>query len=350
MKKHIAKIVQFVSQTFCHAPMVLLPERLQKKCFINGLIICIILLGSCNTKKDLIVGTPDFNIKGYTVQDAQDNFGNPIKEVVFQFEGNADVISFFSGEPLKEYAYKDGRIIGIDAVNVSFEYVADMGDGTDPTWKQLFVMATTNFDGTVTEEGEGWIDITDRFNIPMAKDFTTRTLTSADISDLLVPGQPLYIGFKYITYPRSASAAYTTWDIHEFKISVETLLGSEIIYNQRVAAFPLYHFGPDDASDPSRTPRSTSTTSRLRFRANVLAANRPFTAGDWAIAPPIVVDNEINLGPDRPVGIKNRIDPALSNYTYVYDKPGTYKATFVATNITSHSEASVVKEIEITIP
>src|SRR5690606_1042450 len=173
-----------------------------------------------------------------------------------------------------------------------------MGDGTDPTWKQLFVMATTNFDGTVTEEGEGWIDITDRFNIPMAKDFTTRTLTSADISDLLVPGQPLYIAFKYITFPRTVSGAYTTWDIHEFKINVETMLGSETIVNQRNAALPLYHFGPDDASDPSRSARSVSSTSRLRFRANIVAANRPLTAGVWAVAPPIVVEDEIDLGPD----------------------------------------------------
>lgn len=314
------------------------------------ILSCLLLLFGCNKDSDLQVGTPSFNVIDYTLRDGIDSLGNPVQQVVFNLEGNADIISFYSGEVFHEYTYKDGHVIDVDALNMSFEYIAAVGAGTDPDWDQLSVHATNSFDGTVTEAGEGWTDITARFAIPKAHDATSRTTTDADISDLLVTGQPLYIAFKYITPPRTVSAAYTTWDIHEFKVNAETTLGVETVVNQRDAALPLYHFGPDDADTEGRAARTVTTPTRLRFRANILAANMPFMAGVWAVSPPIVLEKEIDLGPDRPIGVKSRIDPVLKEYVYVYDEPGTYKVAFVASNVTTKGEASVVKELEIIVP
>lgn len=312
---------------------------------------CLLLLFACS--KGLEVDSPSFSVSGYTVNEVVDSAGNPVKQVVFNIEGNADVISFFSGEILHEYAHKDGRILPTDALNMSFDYFAGMGAGTNPDWKQLSVKASSNFNGSLTTEGvEGavWTDITDRFSLPMAKDVDVRTSTSADISDLAVDGQPLYIAFRYVTPPRTVSAAYTTWDVFEFTVSQETALGSTPLVSQREGAFPLYYFGPNDADTPGRADRTVSTTARLRFRANILAANLPLEAGVWAISAPLVVGADADLGPDRPVSIKNRIDPVLSAYTYNYTKPGTYKVTFVASNVTTAEEAKVVKELDVIIP
>jgi len=312
----------------------------------------LLLLCACNKDKDLLVKTPSFDVTGYTIQDGIDSLGNPVKQVVFNMEGNADVISFYSGEVFHEYIYKDGHIIGTDAVKVSFAYEATVNHAsTPPEWEQLSVQAATSFNGTVTAEGEGWTDITARFSLLRAQDMTGRVETSADISDLAVPGQPLYIAFKYITPAgRPVSNAYTTWDIFNFKVSQETLLGSAAVVDQTIAALPLYLFGPNDADDPARAARSVSTTARLRFRANIVAANWPLEAGAWAVAPPIVVEDEIDLGPDRPQSIKNRIDPVLTSYTYIYNEPGTYKVAFVASNVTTKGEAKVVKELEVVVP
>src|SRR5690606_31691658 len=318
--------------------------------YFYPILSCLILLSSCNKDSDLMVETPSFDVIDYTLRDGIDSLGNPVKEVVFNLEGNADIISFYSGEVFKEYAYKDGRIIGVDALTMSFEYNTSVGAGTDPDWDQLSIHATNSFDGTVTAEGEGWADITARFGIPKAHDVTARTTTSADISDLLVPGQPLYIAFKYNTPSRTVSSAYTTWDIHEFRVNAQTILGTETVVNQRDAALPLYHYGPDDATTPGRSARSVTSPTRLRFRANILPDNMPFAAGVWAVSPPIVLEKEIDLGPDRPTGIKSRIDPVLKEYAYVYDKPGTYKVAFVASNITTKGEAKVVKELNIIVP
>ena len=133
-------------------------------------------------------------------------------------------------------------------------------------------------------------------------------------------------------------------------MEAETLLGVEAVVSQRDAALPLYHFGPDDAATPGRSARTVSAATRLRFRANILADNMPFTAGVWAVAPPIIVEDEIDLGPDRPIAVKSRIDPVLSEYSYVYEEPGTYKVAFVASNVTTKGEAKVVRELEIIVP
>lgn len=318
--------------------------------YFSLLFPCLLLLFACDKDRDLKVENPSFNVSGYTIKDGIDSLGNPVKQVIFNMEGNADVISFYSGEVFREYAYKDGHIIATDALNMSFEYMASVGAGTNPDWQQLSVQATTNFDGTVTAQGEGWTDITERFSLPSAQDVTARTTTSADISDLIVPGQPLYIAFKYNTPSRTVSSAYTTWDIFDFKVSQETVLGSTALVSQTEAAFPLYHYGPDDATTPGRSARTVSQTSRLRFRANILAANLPLEAGVWAISSPIVVGDDVDLGPDRPISIKNRIDPVLTTYTYNYPESGTYKVAFVASNVTTKGDAKVVKELEVVIP
>ncbi len=321
-----------------------------KATYFYPILSCLLLLSGCNKDSDMMVEAPSFDVIDYAVRDGIDSLGNPVQQIVFNLEGNADLISFYSGEVFHEYTYRDGHVIDVEALTMSFEYIATLVDNPDPNWDQLSVHATNSFDGTVTEEGEGWTDITPRFAIPKAADVTARTTTSADISDLLVSGKPLYIAFKYITPPRAVGAGYTTWDIHEFKVNAQTELGVGTVVNQRDAALPLYHFGPDDASTPGRNPRTVSTTTRLRFRANTLEANVPFMAGVWAVSPPIVLENEIDLGPDRPTGIKSRIDPILKEYAYVYDKPGTYKVAFVASNVTTKGEAKVVKELDIIVP
>lgn len=310
-----------------------------------------LFLFACN--KGLDVETPSFNVAGFDVTNELDSMGSPVKKVTFKLEGYADVISFFSGETLHDYAYKDGRILKTDGLNMSFEYLASVGAGTDPKWEQLSVQASSDFNGNMDEDGINsatWTNITDRFSIPMATDINSRTTTSADISDLAVENKPLYIAFKYVTPPRTISSAYTTWDIFDFNVSQETILGTTTILSQSEAALPLYYAGPNDADIPGRSARTVSTTSRLRFRANILAQHLGETAEVWAMSPPIVVTKDADLGPDRPISIKTRIDPALTTFTYSYSEPGTYKVAFVASNVTTKAEQQTVKELEIVIP
>src|SRR5690606_20562547 len=130
-----------------------------KATYFYPILSCLLFLSGCNKDSDMMVETPSFDVIDYVVRDGIDSLGNPVQQIVFNLEGNADLISFYSGETFQEYAYKDGHIINVDALTVSFNYLASLNDGADPSWdEQLSVHAAYSFDGTVTEEGEGWTD------------------------------------------------------------------------------------------------------------------------------------------------------------------------------------------------
>lgn len=52
---------------------------------------------------------------------------------------------------------------------------------------------------------------------------------------------------------------------------------------------------------------------------------------------------------DIPLPIKGYSDAAPKEYTYIYTAAGNYRATFVASSITSYSDETVVKYIDLII-
>ena len=58
---------------------------------------------------------------------------------------------------------------------------------------------------------------------------------------------------------------------------------------------------------------------------------------------------EINMGVDHGVSIKNYQTSSVSNYKYIYTKPGVYKVAFVAANTNIYDSNKLVREIEITV-
>src|SRR5690606_39241263 len=92
--------------------------------------------------------------KNYTVDDP----------VVFKFTGDADVISFYSGEIGHDYAYREGRIFEKDFL-VNFE--TQRQDGTLEQGDQFRLFVSRDFDEEITFDNvhnyDKWEEITDRF-------------------------------------------------------------------------------------------------------------------------------------------------------------------------------------------
>src|SRR5690606_16710451 len=152
--------------------------------------ICLLLLASCS--KDLEVNkVPDFNV---TTESTTYKVG---EEVKFNITGTADNLSFYSGTPNNDYAYRNGRVIDLGNSGASMVFSSSVDGGTQAN--QLSVLASTNFNGDYSSiqslQAATWVDITNRFVFGS----TTTFLTSGekDISDLLEPGSPIYIAFKY---------------------------------------------------------------------------------------------------------------------------------------------------------
>src|SRR5882757_8152495 len=129
------------------------------------LLLVPVALASCHkeVKVALKEGTPSFDVSL-----AASNTYKVGTDVVFNFSGKADVISFFSGELYHDYAFKDGRTI--DVTNPTMTFTSAVTGGTQTN--QLAILASTDFNGVYNDtlkppltniHAATWTDITSRF-------------------------------------------------------------------------------------------------------------------------------------------------------------------------------------------
>lgn len=339
----------------------------------------LLAIASCETE----IETPDF---GVVVESNTYQVG---EEIRFEIQGNADMISFYSGEPMNEYAFRTGRTIDVSGEGTTLTFSSGVTGGTQED--QISLLASTDFDGNyenlASVKSANWVDITDRFQWGSTGTFLNST--TQDLSDLLVEGSPIYFAFKYITRPQETNGLARTHMIQTFQLN--SLLpfddGVLTITDQPNAGFQIVDQEPENA--PSR---STITTSRVSLLGNVYkdpndpiydpdnpifdpenpiydpeshlyepsAMRPPFVPYDpgspyndpqtetWAISKAITIE-EVDLGPDWSQAIKGIANAKLDEFRYTYEKPGSYKAYFVAINATINGTKETVTEMDITI-
>ena len=300
-----------------------------------SLLLACLMFSAC--KNDLVVngGEPDFNVEPLN---AEFKKGAP---VTFKLTGDAGLISFYSGEPLKQYELKDGRTEKATGGTLAFTTAVSGGTQTN----QLAVMASSNFSGNYSDIAEvkkaTWTDITSWFTLGTTTAFTAST--AKDVSDLLVPGKPLYLAFKYTTKPQTANGEARTWMVQGITYQSVTAVGN-------ITSLDMFTAGMRIVDENAKTSpaRSTATTSRITLLGNTFTAANDPASEHWAISAPISWE-DINVGPDRPVAIKGVTSTKLDSYTYTYAKAGTYKAHFVAQNANVDANKVVVRQVDVKI-
>ncbi len=349
-----------------------------------SLLFAGLMLGSCD-KPELEAEVPGFDA---TTTTATVKAGVPVK---FDIKGgDAQTISFYSGELLKEYSSKNGRVVDITGAGATMAFTSSVQAGAQTN--QLSIMASTNFSGDYSSldkvKAATWVDITNRFALGTGTAFLASG--TKDITDLFVAGKPLYIAFRYITKPQAANGINRQWFIQTFAINSKKLLDNTIslpIANQASIGFIIIDQNKDKAP-----ALSSVTSTRLTLQGNTYlhaglpqfdpnnpifnkdnpiynprdpayqpsAVFKPFVAFDpaspfndpasehWAVSKAIAAD-KVDLGPDWSSPIRGITNPVLTEYLYTYTKPGTYKAVFVASNSTVNDQKEVVKEITITV-
>lgn len=310
------------------------------------LLPLLLLLNACN--KTLDVDTPVFTIKTATITDDIDSVGNPVKKVTFELNGDADVLSFYSGELFHDYNYKDGRIVKTKSLDMTFSSNCKLNSGTIALANQLSIVASTDFSGKYVSadiHAAQWKDITSRFTIsPLVTTDDFLPSGTVDVSNLAPKGDTFYIAFKYLCPPQTTAIRHTQWRIRDYFLKSITDIGSTTIASQSTAVWNMFHEGPLESG------RSSTSSSQIVLRGNNSSANFSQSTEDWAISPPIQVGDDLDLGPDRPLAIKGAIDQPLRKFSYTYTQPGTYRVVFVASNVTVKDEQKVMREVTITIP
>jgi hypothetical protein len=293
---------------------------------INYAVLIMLCFTAC--KKTVEVTVPEFEV---STEKTTFSVGEDVK---FLLKGDPGLISFYSGEPGSDYAYKDGRILSIIQIAMSFN--SSMSFGTQ--LGQFTVLASTDFNGKydiANVKAATWKDITSKFTLPVNATYVSSGVR--DVSDLIVDGKPLYIVLRYIDDPAKAGTA-NNWLIQSFLMQSNTVLGTKALLD--LTGWTLLYDGPKE------TTRSSISASTITLRGN---ANPPRVyTEDWCVSK-IVNSGSIDVGPDRPAPIKTSRDAALSSFSYKYQAEGTYKVFFTAYNANIYGSKEVTRSVEIIV-
>jgi hypothetical protein len=296
--------------------------------YLNWLLI-LLIAGACGKENSDDLSGFDVKTDGLTFKAGE--------EVTFKLSGNPSQLAFYSGEILKDYSHKDGRVVEAGCIQMSFS--SRVQYGVQPN--QFSVLASVDFNGKYTIDdikAATWTNISDKF--ALGTDATYIYSGVVNLNDLLLveEGKPLYLVFKYVYEP--SAGVGRSWYVQNFSLKSQTVLGLTTLFDQNSAGWQLVSYGPKEQSTAS-----VSTTTIL-LRAN--SSNPTIYAEEWCISKPIYVSS-VDVGPDWAAPIKGYSDKMLTEYKYVYNTPGNYRATFVAGNKTASDNEEMVKYVDITI-
>jgi hypothetical protein len=287
------------------------------------IITLLILLGMACNKKTV-------EATGFSVATDKDSYA-VTDTITFSFTGNPWYLTFYSGEPYHKYEYID-RVSADGLPQLSF--TSQMTTGSQAN--TLHLLVSSDFSGVYDSTNiyqATWTDITGK-----AKLATSNTVTSSgaiDLSQFINHDHPVYLAFKYMG---AAGSAQRSWTIKS--VALDNVLADNTSYS-------VLGIGETGGfkSVPMKAPAAawTVSTSQLVIKGGTTTSS-PEAEG-WVISKPL---NLSRVLPDTGTPLKN-MTTTMSSFTYMYDTPGSYKATFVAANISRYDEKGDVQEVDLTV-
>lgn len=313
------------------------------------LILGLFLHASCTKEFDLT--TPDdFQV---TTESLTYKKGEPVK---FSFTGNPQFISVYTGEVGKDYAFKDGRVMDVTSLKLSLNSSVTNGTGTGAPQMGMFsLMTSTDFNGDYSNfsnvQTATWTDITSRLSKQEAA--TTTTINAAtpaegiDLSDLRVPGKPLYIAFKYNIREQGSYGIWRDWRFQAFTLSAISEAGTQVLGNMTTTSFRVVQKNPEIIS---RTTATTATLTLMHSDLSLYPQAAEIPTQNWIITHAFNNVNKIDFGPDLTIPIQGGTSAVeKKDYSYTFTKAGNYKVCFIASNTSTSDRKDVVREVDITI-
>jgi len=305
-----------------------------------GMILGVLILASCNKKLEL---------RSLTFDVAADSAAYTAGRVAtFQFSGNPDNITFFSGEAGKRYGFRERTSAeGIPQLRFS----TALNSGVQPN--SLSLMISTDFGGGITNTSDpaaitaaSWTDISSRAS--WATNGTVVASGTVDLSDIAAAGKPVYIAFRYTA---ATGTVQNKWTITGFSLRNVLNDGTAYVIDTLPTFITVANYG-NTGTVPGWAAKTITNTYRWTLGATNLviagatsaaAATDPVEA--WAVTGPVDLRK---VTPDAGTVVKTMANavPALG---YTYAKPGTYEAVFVAGNANADGQRSQVKKLAVTV-
>ncbi|MDE1192074.1 MAG: DUF5017 domain-containing protein [Arachidicoccus sp.] len=285
---------------------------------------------SCDKNKISDVADVDFNVS------VAKNIYNVGDTIVFNFSGNPDFITFYSGEVGHRYANINRVQIDNGKPTLDFTSYAQIVGTQDSS---LRLLASTDFPGVYDTLNENllnatWVDLTDKVTLSSgAQNTASGTL---DLSSIDPDKKTIYFAFRKHDHNSSTLLPWA-WTIQSFNIN---LYSPEDSSTYVITDLADAGWVATDIANSSYKWAITSTT--LTIGGGGL--NTPEN-DDWVVTSPLDI---YSVTPDVGVAIKS-IDARLSSYSYSFSQAGTYKVSFLAVNQNVNTKKEALKELTITV-
>lgn len=253
--------------------------------------------------------------------------------VTFNFTGNPDNITFYSGEPGRNYEFRK-RTRAENDLQINFKTLVQFG----VIYKNLQLLVSNNFSGkadSASVAAATWTDISDRAVFSTGQDNTpSGTISLKEFSNPKDTAARIYVAFKYTDYKKTLGQ--NRWVVRTFEAN--NISPDSVVSSQAVLANAGWQ-----AVDMKNKNFVWSVGS-----VQLLMPAAPKDADDnedWVITKGF---DPYSIKPDAGIALKN-ISTVLPFYKYVYTKPGTYKVVFDVSAVRYNGEKRMLKEVTLTI-
>jgi hypothetical protein len=274
--------------------------------------------------------------------------------VDFTFAGDADLITFFSGETDHKYSEDNLNRISENLIsNSRLQFLNTPTDGIIPGTLKVYI--STTFNGLVKNNKvldstavvtHNWVDITDSCKLSSTSGIASSSVYS--LKKYMNERLRLTVAFKYKTDQNTA--VQPSWSIKDFKIVCKYTAGDSLLFRAVGMGFTpldMYNYTTAYANSSSKagswnTGGFIASPSELKIlKSDVGTAMHE----DWLISNPIVVNGRT---PDTGLPVKP-ISNVVDNYQYKFSTAGVYTTSFLAQKVNYVSADKVLKNIIIKV-
>ncbi|WP_298741145.1 DUF5017 domain-containing protein [uncultured Chitinophaga sp.] len=291
-------------------------------------LICICLFCLLVSCRKLEVAAPNFDV---SISGSTFKVGDTVR---FSFSGQADNITFYSGEPGFNYQYKD-RTAADGSPQLEFtSYLQNRGQ-----LNTLTLLVSTDFNGTYDSTSvmnAGWTDITGQAVLSTGADRTPSGII--DLSAFAKQRKPAYIALRYQGY-YSDSLKQPSWFIRTFDI--KHVLPDKV---SAIVAASQAGWAAVDLKNPT-VAWSVPASGQVSINGTIAGSTKEDN-DDWLISRAFDLSMVVR---DAGLVIRDLGSATVNNYYYIYSKPGTYDLTFVAFNSSIDEHREVVSNFTITV-
>lgn len=297
------------------------------KIFKNIIIaFAIVAIASCNK---INTQEPDFTV---TINKNSFAVGDTVK---FQLSGAPANVVFYSGVAGNNYDTRNVLTATGGLPEMTFTTALTAATGSS-TATNISLLISNNFTGNYNQTdilAATWTDITSSVVIPGINQRVVLT-------PYVAQGKPLYVAFKFQTIDPSKSQRLVTVSNFTFKTVYpnQTYQNAINVYD---AGFAAYDF----AGIIGKWVIPITSTSNTTFTHHFVAASSE-ADNDWAISKAMQTNA---VFPDKGITLKALSNDVLTEFKYIFTKPGMYKIVFVASNNTNQDYKEVVKEFNVTV-